>query len=483
MPLPPGVQRAALRARLARPLLPLHRGRPIRSSTSTRPGASSRACSRARCRRWTEATEVATSGSRRRVVASSRRRRSSSRSALAGCRAGHARPAEVQAARARARSSPTGAPRGRWSPGTVARGHLDDDQAFFTRRVGGRRRWRALPLPVDARPARRAASERYDIYCSPCHDRAGTGDGHDRAARLQAAAVVPHRSPARRARRLLLRRRSPTASASCRATRRRCRRATAGRSSPTSARCSSASTPRSPTCRTAERARELGGGATDATRARALSLAAGPHPRPQSARRCSAPARSALVACALGGAGRPGAVLPLLPGRLPLLDRHRARLARPAHAATTSPAAPGAWPSAACSSRRRAPCRSCRCSSCRMLFGLADLYEWAQPEHVAHDPLLQHKALYLNVPFFLARAVFYFAVWIVARALSRRAGRASRTRPATRRWRSACELLGRGGLLLYAPDHDVRVDRLGDVARAALVLDHLRHPRSSAARC
>ena len=29
---------------------------------------------------------------------------------------------------------------------------------------------------------------------------------------------------------------------------------------------------------------------------------------------------------------------------------------------------------------------------------------WAQPEHVAHDPILQHKALYLNVPFFLARA-------------------------------------------------------------------------------
>ena len=30
--------------------------------------------------------------------------------------------------------------------------------------------------------------------------------------------------------------------------------------------------------------------------------------------------------------------------------------------------------------------------------GLGRLYEWAQPEHVAHDPLLQHKALYLNVP-------------------------------------------------------------------------------------
>src|SRR5262249_7943993 len=45
--------------------------------------------------------------------------------------------------------------------------------------------------------------------------------------------------------------------------------------------------------------------------------------------------------------------------------------------------------------------------------GLGRLYEWADPEHVAQDPLLQHKALYLNVPFFLGRTVFYFVVWIL----------------------------------------------------------------------
>ena len=38
-------------------------------------------------------------------------------------------------------------------------------------------------------------------------------------------------------------------------------------------------------------------------------------------------------------------------------------------------------------------------------FGLPYLYAWARPDAVAHDPLLQHKSLYLNVPFFLARAV------------------------------------------------------------------------------
>ena len=45
------------------------------------------------------------------------------------------------------------------------------------------------------------------------------------------------------------------------------------------------------------------------------------------------------------------------------------------------------------------------------LLGLPRLYAWARPEAV-HDEILQHKAAYLNVPFFVARTVFYFAVWI-----------------------------------------------------------------------
>ncbi len=48
-----------------------------------------------------------------------------------------------------------------------------------------------------------------------------------------------------------------------------------------------------------------------------------------------------------------------------------------------------------------------------LLFGLPALFEWARPEAVAHDALLQHKAPYLNVPFFMARAAIYFVVWIV----------------------------------------------------------------------
>jgi hypothetical protein len=44
--------------------------------------------------------------------------------------------------------------------------------------------------------------------------------------------------------------------------------------------------------------------------------------------------------------------------------------------------------------------------------GLSKLYPWADADIVAHDALLQHKSLYLNVPFFLVRAVIYFAAWL-----------------------------------------------------------------------
>jgi hypothetical protein len=47
-----------------------------------------------------------------------------------------------------------------------------------------------------------------------------------------------------------------------------------------------------------------------------------------------------------------------------------------------------------------------------LIFGLPFLYEWAVPEIVAQDPILQAKQPYLNVPFFLIRTLFYFLVWI-----------------------------------------------------------------------
>lgn len=43
---------------------------------------------------------------------------------------------------------------------------------------------------------------------------------------------------------------------------------------------------------------------------------------------------------------------------------------------------------------------------------LGAIYPWADPQAVAHDPILQAKQAYLNVPFFSIRYILYFVVWI-----------------------------------------------------------------------
>ena len=59
--------------------------------------------------------------------------------------------------------------------GTVARGTLEEDAAFFTGKVGSTA-VKELPFPVDAHVLDRG-QERYDIFCTPCHDSTGTGRG------------------------------------------------------------------------------------------------------------------------------------------------------------------------------------------------------------------------------------------------------------------------------------------------------------------
>jgi len=55
-----------------------------------------------------------------------------------------------------------------------------------------------------------------------------------------------------------------------------------------------------------------------------------------------------------------------------------------------------------------------------LVVGIPELYIWAHPGAVAADPLLHHKRVYLNVPFFVARTVGYFIIWIVlAQCLNR----------------------------------------------------------------
>jgi hypothetical protein len=48
------------------------------------------------------------------------------------------------------------------------------------------------------------------------------------------------------------------------------------------------------------------------------------------------------------------------------------------------------------------------------------LFVWMDPEVVANDQLIQNKSGYLNVPFFLGRAVFYIGGWVLYRQYSRR---------------------------------------------------------------
>ena len=60
-------------------------------------------------------------------------------------------------------------------PGTVARGQSLLDTPFETGKVDGQA-VATLPLPVTRGLVERG-QERYDIYCTPCHDRVGTGRG------------------------------------------------------------------------------------------------------------------------------------------------------------------------------------------------------------------------------------------------------------------------------------------------------------------
>jgi mono/diheme cytochrome c family protein len=60
-------------------------------------------------------------------------------------------------------------------PGTVARGQLREDEALHAGTRAGAL-VAEIPLPL-TRALLARGRERYDIYCSPCHDRVGYGAG------------------------------------------------------------------------------------------------------------------------------------------------------------------------------------------------------------------------------------------------------------------------------------------------------------------
>jgi mono/diheme cytochrome c family protein len=59
--------------------------------------------------------------------------------------------------------------------GTVARGQLHEDALLYTGKVNGADAT-MFPFPIDDRVMARG-QERFNVYCSPCHGRAGGGDG------------------------------------------------------------------------------------------------------------------------------------------------------------------------------------------------------------------------------------------------------------------------------------------------------------------
>ena len=62
------------------------------------------------------------------------------------------------------------------SEGTIARGHLNDDPAFFTGKGSDGKLITYFPIAVTKDVILRG-QQRFNVYCSPCHDRTGSGNG------------------------------------------------------------------------------------------------------------------------------------------------------------------------------------------------------------------------------------------------------------------------------------------------------------------
>jgi hypothetical protein len=83
-----------------------------------------------------------------------------------------------------------------------------------------------------------------------------------------------------------------------------------------------------------------------------------------------------------------------------------------------------------------------------VLLGMSDLYVWTHPDHVQADEILRHKAPYLNVPFFIGRAILYFAIWIgLSLVLNRLSARQDTGELAVN---STIQRVSGAGLVLYA---------------------------------
>lgn len=84
-----------------------------------------------------------------------------------------------------------------------------------------------------------------------------------------------------------------------------------------------------------------------------------------------------------------------------------------------------------------------------LCFGLPEVYPWARPATLLADENLLHKAPYLNIPFFLARAAIYFAVWSFILHFLEKWSRQEGDAVLRARFRSNLAALSGPGLILF----------------------------------
>ncbi len=81
--------------------------------------------------------------------------------------------------------------------------------------------------------------------------------------------------------------------------------------------------------------------------------------------------------------------------------------------------------------------------------GIPNLYQWAHPNIVNADPILKHKSTYLNIPFFLIRAVVYLGMWNLIGWLLNRYS-ANEDREGGTRWHGKMASVSAPGLIFWA---------------------------------
>jgi hypothetical protein len=83
-----------------------------------------------------------------------------------------------------------------------------------------------------------------------------------------------------------------------------------------------------------------------------------------------------------------------------------------------------------------------------LVLGVPYLYEWDDATKVAHDVILQKKQLYLNAPFWVGRAILFFAIWNLLMYLLNKWSKQEDTEGGFK-FATSMEKLSAGGIVTY----------------------------------